>query len=242
MKNKILIVDDSAIARMGVKKMLADRDYIIEEGKNGIEAIDIIESFRPDLMIMDYLMPEMNGLLALKIIRSKGNNTPVIIISANQQDATKIKFQELGSMNLTAVNLKFQNGFSGTSQLVFSQDSAQKLVSIFTKEVLGSEEINEITYGALIEIGNIVLNAVLAEFSNFLKHEFEFFVPDFYENYESDFYSKIYKYSDDVILLGKTLFTIEEYQISGDIVLFMKIASFKEFIAIIDKHLETMMG
>ena len=95
MKNKILIVDDSAISRMGVKKMLADRDYIIEEGKNGIEAIDIIESFSPDLMIMDYLMPEMNGLIALKIIRSKGNNTPVIIISANQQDATKIKFQEL---------------------------------------------------------------------------------------------------------------------------------------------------
>ncbi len=157
-------------------------------------------------------------------------------------DTLLSQLEELGSMNLTAVNLKFQNGFSGTSQLVFSQDSAQKLVSIFTKEVLGSEEINEITSGALIEIGNIVLNAVLAEFSNFLKHEFEFFVPDFYENYESDFYSKIYKYSDDVILLGKTLFTIEEYQISGDIVLFMKIASFKEFIAIIDKHLETMMG
>ena len=167
-------------------------------------------------------------------------NVPEVqLISA---DSLLSQLEELGSKNLTAVNLKFQNGFSGTSQLVFSQDSAQKLVSIFTKEVLGSEEINEITSGALIEIGNIVLNAVLAEFSNFLKHEFEFFVPDFYENYESDFYSKIYKYSDDVILLGKTLFTIEEYQISGDIVLFMKIASFKEFIAIIDKHLETMMG
>lgn len=167
-------------------------------------------------------------------------NVPEVkIISA---DTLLSQLEELGSMNLTAVNLKFQNGFSGTSQLVFSQDSAQKLVSIFTKEVLGSEDINEISSGALIEIGNIVLNAVLAEFSNFLKHEFEFFVPDFYENYESDFYSKIYKYSDDVILLGKTLFTIEEYQISGDIVLFMKIASFKEFISIIDKHLETMMG
>lgn len=167
-------------------------------------------------------------------------NVPEVqLISA---DSLLSQLEELGSKNLTAVNLKFQNGFSGTSQLVFSQDSAQKLVSIFTKEVLGSEDINEISSGALIEIGNIVLNAVLAEFSNFLKHEFEFFVPDFYENYESDFYSKIYKYSDDVILLGKTLFTIEEYQISGDIVLFMKIASFKEFISIIDKHLETMMG
>lgn len=100
MKNKILIVDDSAIARMGVKKMLANRDYIIEEGISGIEAIDKIASFRPDILIMDYLMPEMNGLIALKIIRSKGDNTPVIIISANQQDATKTKFQELGILGL----------------------------------------------------------------------------------------------------------------------------------------------
>ncbi len=108
--------------------------------------------------------------------------------------------------------------------------------------MLGAEDINEINSGALVEIGNIVLNAVLAEFSNFLQHEFEFFVPDYYENYESDFYSKIYKYSDDVILLGKTLFNIEEYHITGDIVLFMKIASFKYFIELIDKHLESMMG
>lgn len=143
----------------------------------------------------------------------------------------------LGSNNLTAVNLEFENGFYGTSQLVFSQESANKLISIFSREVLESEDIDEINSGALIEIGNIVLNAVLAEFSNFLNHEFNFFVPDFYENYENDFYSKIYKYSDDVIILGQTVFSIEEYKIKGDIVLFMKIDSFNEFINLIDKHL-----
>ncbi len=143
----------------------------------------------------------------------------------------------LGSTQLTAVNLEFQGGFSGTSQLVFSQESANKLIKIFSREVLDVEDIDEINSGALIEIGNIVLNAVLAEFSNFLKNEFEFFVPDFYENYEADFYSKIYKYSDDVILLGQTLFNISEYQITGDIVLFMKIESYKHFIKLIDEHL-----
>lgn len=143
----------------------------------------------------------------------------------------------LGSNNLTAVNLEFENGFYGTSQLVFSQESANKLISIFSREVLESEDIDELNSGALIEIGNIVLNAVLAEFSNFLHHEFNFFVPDFYENYENDFYSKIYKYSDDAIILGQTIFSIEEYHIKGDIVLFMKIDSFNEFISLIDKHL-----
>ena len=93
---KLLIIDDSMIARLGVRKMLADRDFEIVEGINGLEAIEKVEKDKPDLIIMDYLMPQMNGLIALKIIRGKGIDTPVIIISANQQDTTIVKFKELG--------------------------------------------------------------------------------------------------------------------------------------------------
>ena len=99
-QRKILIVDDSTIARFSIRKMLLDRNYIIEEAVNGVLAINKIEAFKPDLIIMDYLMPEMNGLIALKIIRGKGINTPVVIISANQQDATKLKFQELNIVGM----------------------------------------------------------------------------------------------------------------------------------------------
>lgn len=95
-KSKVLIVDDSVIARMGVKKMIHDRNFDIIEGTNGLEAIEQVTKHTPDLILMDYLMPQMNGLIALKIIRGKGIKTPVIIISANQQDATITKFQELG--------------------------------------------------------------------------------------------------------------------------------------------------
>lgn len=95
-KSKVLIIDDSLIARMGVKKMISDGNFEIIEGTNGLEAIDMTTKHNPDLILMDYLMPQMNGLIALKIIRGKGINTPVIIISANQQDATILKFKELG--------------------------------------------------------------------------------------------------------------------------------------------------
>lgn len=99
-QKKVLIIDDSTIARMGVKKLLVEQNFIIEEGANGLEAINKLETFKPDLLIMDYLMPEMNGMLALKIIRGKGNNIPVIIISANQQDATKLKFKEFNIIGM----------------------------------------------------------------------------------------------------------------------------------------------
>jgi DNA-binding NarL/FixJ family response regulator len=94
-KFRVLIIDDSTIARMSIKKLLSERDYEIIEGVNGLEAIEKVNSLEPDLILMDYLMPQMNGLIALKIIRGKGITTPVIIISANQQEATISKFNEM---------------------------------------------------------------------------------------------------------------------------------------------------
>lgn len=116
-QKKVLIIDDSAIARLGVRKMLLECNYIIEEGVNGLDAINKLASFKPDLMIIDYLMPEMNGMIALKIIRSKGDNTPVIIISANQQDATKVKFKEL---NIIGMLKKYPDKRELTSLIEFA--------------------------------------------------------------------------------------------------------------------------
>ncbi len=95
-KFKVLIVDDSTIARLSLKKMLTERNFEIIESVDGLDAIDKVKVLKPDLILMDYLMPRMNGLIALKILRANGNSTPVLIVSANQQDATKHKFNELG--------------------------------------------------------------------------------------------------------------------------------------------------
>lgn len=148
----------------------------------------------------------------------------------------------LGSSDLSAVNMEFRNHFSGLSQLVFSQESATKLVEVFSREVLMTDEFDEIKAGALVEIGNIILNAVLAEFSNFFGHEFEFFIPEYFENYHSDFYQNINNYVDDVVLVGKTLFVVEQYKISGDIVLYLNIKSFNYFISLVDDYLKRLMG
>jgi len=130
------------------------------------------------------------------------------------------ELQEVGKENYSAVNMEFRNSFSGVSQLVFSQDSANKLVDVFTRQVLGNGDFDEIKAGALIEIGNIILNAILATFSNALEHEFQFYVPVFFENYKKEFFEQREKYIGEVVLLGKTLFNIEQYHISGDIILY----------------------
>jgi len=148
------------------------------------------------------------------------------------------ELQEVGKENYSAVNMEFRNSFSGVSQLVFSQDSANKLVDVFTRQVLGNGDFDEIKAGALIEIGNIILNAILATFSNALEHEFQFYVPVFFENYKKEFFEQMEKYIGEVVLLGKTLFNIEQYHISGDIILYFNIKSFNYFVNLIDQYVK----
>lgn len=148
------------------------------------------------------------------------------------------ELQDVGNENYSAVNMEFRNSFSGVSQLVFSQDSATKLVDVFTRQVLGEGDFDEIKAGALVEIGNIILNAILATFSNALEHEFQFYVPVFFENYKKEFFDQREKFIDEVVLLGKTLFNIEQYHISGDIILYFNIKSFNYFINLIDQYVK----
>ena len=80
---RILIVDDQRRARRSVKALLATRFQLAEtcEAANGIEAIRCVEECKPDIVLMDARMPEMDGIEATRIIKTKSAHTPVIILS-----------------------------------------------------------------------------------------------------------------------------------------------------------------
>ena len=74
---KILIVDDSKAMRMIVKRILRQTDigkHSTVEAENGQEGLKQVEAEKPDLVISDWNMPEMNGLEFLKAVRDSGNN------------------------------------------------------------------------------------------------------------------------------------------------------------------------
>lgn len=80
---RILIVDDQQRARLSLKALLATRFQLVNtcEAANGIEAIRCVEECKPDVVLMDARMPEMDGIEATHIIKTKSAHTPVIVLS-----------------------------------------------------------------------------------------------------------------------------------------------------------------
>jgi CheY-like chemotaxis protein len=80
---RILIVDDQQRARRSLMALLATRFQLADtcEAANGMEAVRCVEECKPDIVLMDARLPEMDGIEATRIIKTKSKHTPVIVLS-----------------------------------------------------------------------------------------------------------------------------------------------------------------
>ena len=94
--NKILIIDDDARLVKNVETYLADFDYHIEGALNGMEGLEKVKSFQPDLVILDLMMPKMDGLEVCREIR-KDNQVPIIMLTARGEESDVVAGLEVGA-------------------------------------------------------------------------------------------------------------------------------------------------
>ncbi len=92
---KLLIVDDESRIRSLIAKYAAFEGYTTEEAENGMQAIEMCRQNRYDLVIMDVMMPELDGFSAVREIR-KTNPVPVIMLSARGEEYDRIHGFEIG--------------------------------------------------------------------------------------------------------------------------------------------------
>ena len=100
---RILVVDDDyAIRQMLIEALTMDRQYLVEEASNGIEASIKLGTYRPDLLILDIFMPEMDGLEVCRNIRSEPELSEMkVIITTGYPDHPKLdEVVELGFINI----------------------------------------------------------------------------------------------------------------------------------------------
>ena len=92
----VLIADDEARMRRFMRMNLELENYRVIEASNGMEAIDRVREDLPDLVLLDVMMPEIDGFEALHIIRET-STVPVIMLTVRDDEEDKVKGLELGA-------------------------------------------------------------------------------------------------------------------------------------------------
>ena len=87
----ILVVDDDKNTRMFLQAVLENAKYTVSVAKNGVEALEIFDKEHIDLVVLDIMMPKMDGYELTEALRASGNNLPILMVSAKQLPADKHK-------------------------------------------------------------------------------------------------------------------------------------------------------
>ena len=100
----ILVVDDSRTIAIALQRILENDGYLTLTAFDGVEAVGLAARYRPDLILMDIVMPRMNGFEATRTILANEltRHTPVVIISGNDQPSDRIWGSRLGAKGFLA--------------------------------------------------------------------------------------------------------------------------------------------
>ena len=116
---KIMVVDDAAFMRMMVKNALAQGGYTdVCEASDGAEAVQMYAEQKPQLVLMDITMPNMDGLEALKAIRAKDNKANVVMCSAMGQESMVIDAIKAGAKDFIVKPFKPERILSTVDGLI----------------------------------------------------------------------------------------------------------------------------
>jgi two-component system, chemotaxis family, chemotaxis protein CheY len=115
---KVLLVDDAAFMRMRCARLLREEGHDVIEAANGREAVDMYQSERPDAVLMDITMPEMDGLEALRAIRAVDPHAQVAMLTAMGQQAIVIEAIKSGARDFVVKPFEKDRVLAAVAKLV----------------------------------------------------------------------------------------------------------------------------
>ncbi len=133
---RILLVDDEKDFVSALKEILVANRYTVEVAYDGKMALDYIEAEKFDCLLLDIMMPEMDGYEVVKTIRNRNDHTPVIFLSAKGEVDDKIKGFEIG-------------GDDYLSKPFSSKELLSRLKALL-RRIDGLKETNDLKFGDLI--------------------------------------------------------------------------------------------
>src|SRR5689334_20534884 len=104
---RVLIVDDHAVVREGLRTFLALQDGIevVGESEDGAQALDAAAALAPDVILMDLVMPALDGLGAMRALRDAGSAARVIVLTSFTDDERILEAVQLGAAGYLLKNV-----------------------------------------------------------------------------------------------------------------------------------------
>jgi len=101
---RIFLVDDNAMARAAIKVALQQRPdwVVVGEACNGLQAVETFRDYAPQLTVMDFLMPELNGLEAARRLTQRDPDTPILMITTDPSMQLEAEARQVGIKGLCA--------------------------------------------------------------------------------------------------------------------------------------------
>ena len=93
---RVLVVEDSELA-VGLRANLEQEGYEVEVARDGRCGLELARAWGPDLVVLDLMLPELDGLHVLRTLRSEGRATPVLLLTARGQENDKVLGLKLGA-------------------------------------------------------------------------------------------------------------------------------------------------
>ncbi len=96
---KILVVDDAAFMRMRCKKLLSQSGFEVIEAATGAQAVEVYKEDRPDVVLLDITMPDMDGLTALKELKKFDPEAKIAMVSTMGQQSVVMEALKSGAQD-----------------------------------------------------------------------------------------------------------------------------------------------
>ncbi|KJK56822.1 response regulator transcription factor [Saccharothrix sp. ST-888] len=94
---RVLVVDDEPALRDALESSLAFEGYDVTTATDGYEALDAVDRDRPDLVLLDIMMPRMDGLTAVRRMRARGDTAPVLMLTARDAVGDRVTGLDVGA-------------------------------------------------------------------------------------------------------------------------------------------------
>lgn len=146
---RILIADDHSLFRDGLRSLLGAQGHeVVAEAKNGREAVELTQQIKPDLVLMDVSMPELDGISATRQLTALMPDVKVVILTASEEDANLFDAIKAGASGYLLKNLEADDFFAlldraSAGEPALTPALAKRLLQEFAKppqkEVAGEE-------------------------------------------------------------------------------------------------------